>query len=168
MLKKTCPIIKILINIIWLLPWPLRQTNKQTNKVVDLPTVYVSLSLKLHSTWSVFLAWRKPLPLTTTWKRSETRNTKGTSSVRDDEPHAHARATVRHIFSACERCISTTLVSNFGLNWFPVSHHGWQTSCLSGVLGFSGRNVFMLHYCLFISGCLCVYVWKGHNMLHWC
>lgn len=37
---------------------------------VHLPTESVSFSLKLQSTWSVFLAWRNPLPLTTTWKLS--------------------------------------------------------------------------------------------------
>lgn len=39
-------------------------------RCVYLPTESVSFSLKLQSTWSVFLAWRNPLPLTTTWKLS--------------------------------------------------------------------------------------------------
>jgi len=39
----------------------------------NLPTRCVSFSLKLQRTWLMFLAWRKPLPLTTTWKLSETR-----------------------------------------------------------------------------------------------
>lgn len=38
----------------------------------NLPTVCVSFSLKLQRTWSMFLAWRNPLPLTTTWNLSET------------------------------------------------------------------------------------------------
>lgn len=38
----------------------------------NLPTEYVSFSLKLQRTWSIFRAWRNPLPLTTTWKLSET------------------------------------------------------------------------------------------------
>lgn len=36
----------------------------------DLLTVKVSLILKLQSTWSMSLAWRKPFPRTTTWNVS--------------------------------------------------------------------------------------------------
>lgn len=38
--------------------------------MANLLLVRVSLILKLHSTLSTFLAWRKPFPLTTTWKDS--------------------------------------------------------------------------------------------------
>lgn len=34
-------------------------------------TVTVSLILKLQSTWLMFLAWKNPFPLTTTWKDSK-------------------------------------------------------------------------------------------------
>lgn len=42
----------------------------------NVPTVCVSFSLKLQRTWLIFLAWRNPLPLTTTWKLSVKKNKK--------------------------------------------------------------------------------------------
>lgn len=51
------------------------QTELDINIVTDRLGLYslivmVSLILKLQSTWLMFLACRKPFPLTTTWKDS--------------------------------------------------------------------------------------------------
>lgn len=70
-------------------------------------------------------------------------------------------------------CMRKMQKINIGvLFWFEVEENfRWTIMVSAGSHSLSlmcSGNLCMPHYCLFISVCLCVYVWKGHNKLQWC